>query len=106
MYGEGASGVGGTSGTYSSTNQASGGGATGGSGGSYGGSGTQNGGAGGLYGGGGAMGRFTTGIAFSGSNGSGSVGAHGAVRIIWGADRSFPSANVDEASSEGNVSTN
>ena len=49
---------------------------------------------GGTYGGGG------------GTNDSNSGdGAQGAVRVIWGDGRSFPTTNVDQASSEGNVTT-
>jgi hypothetical protein len=36
----------------------------------------------------------------------GGKGGQGVVRIIWGEGRSFPSTNVDEASSEGNVFLN
>lgn len=59
---------------------------------------------GGVYGGGGGggytrAGGLTTSL-------SGGAGAIGAVRIIWGEGRAFPSTNVDEASSDSNISTN
>ena len=73
VLGEGTSGTGGAAGD----------GGGGGSGGDDGGSGA-TGGVGGLYGGGGA--------GASGADGAGSdAGANGAVRIIWGTGRSFPS---------------
>jgi len=75
IYGQGVSGLGGTT---SASGQ-------GGSGGDVGtGGGSSGGGAGGLYGGGGGTGSFTA----AGSGGS------GAVRIIWGPTRSFPTTNV------------
>lgn len=37
---------------------------------------------------------------------SGAYGGVGGCRIVWGNNRVFPSTNVDEASSDGNVSTN
>lgn len=64
---------------------------------SAGGSGGTNGGAsanGGTYGGGAA------------ANPAGKRGGGGAVRIVWGEGRAFPSTLVDLASSDGNVSTN
>lgn len=82
IYGGGFSGAAGidTTGNF-------GGGGGGGSGGNNGDTGTVNGGtvSGGLYGGGG-FGRF--------GNGGTSVGAGGAVRIIWGIGRQFPSTNT------------
>ena len=54
---------------------------------------------GGAYGGGGGGNSSS----FSGTGGNGGTGA---VRIVWGDTREFPSTNVDEASSDGNVSTN
>ena len=52
----------------------------------------------GVYGGGGTG-------AEDDSPGAGGTGSAGVVRIIWGAGRSFPSTNTDEASSNGNVTT-
>lgn len=88
--GDGGGGVGllgeGSSGTASSA------GGIGGSGGANGGTGaTGAGGAGGAYGGGGAGG----GIAGS-TNHPGGAGGYGAVRIIWGAGRSYPSTNTGD----------
>jgi hypothetical protein len=54
---------------------------------------------GGAYGGGGGGNSSV----YSGTGGNGGTGA---VRIVWGDTREFPSTNVDEASSDGNVSTN
>lgn len=77
IFGAGSNGAGGTSGNQGG----------GGSGGLGSGSGIRT---GGLYGGGGA-----------GSDGTTSgAGANGAVRIIWGANRSFPSTNVTENSGD------
>ena len=59
---------------------------------------------GGDYGGGGAGG-FSRAGGITGSYVGGN-GAQGAVRIIWGEGRAFPSTNVDEASSDSNISTN
>jgi hypothetical protein len=82
VYGQGASGGGGSNGsTYGS----------GGSGGSGGGNGTSPGSDVDIYGGdygGGSFGRF--------GNGGTAYGARGAVRIIWGANRSFPTTNVGQ----------
>ena len=89
LYGEGASGTGGSS--------------TGGGGGGSGGS-TGSGRVGGAYGGGGGGGYTRNGS--NTSQLSGGAAAQGAVRIIWGEGREFPSTNVDEASSDSNVSTN
>jgi hypothetical protein len=85
IYGRGADGAGG--------GQNAGG--TGGSSGTSGGSGGTTGGAGGSYGGGGgAGGNFN-------NTGVGSPGTGGAVRVIWGSDRSFPSTLT--ADQTGNV---
>ena len=94
VYGEGTSGSGGATGYPG----------VGGSGGSDGGAGYQvssagYGGDGGLYGGGGAAGQNTSSYAMGGS------GANGAVRIIWGVGRAFPSTNVDLASSTSGETT-
>ncbi len=88
--GDGGGGVGllgeGTSGAASNV------GGAGGSGGATGGTGsTSTGGAGGAYGGGGAGG----GVAGS-TNHLGGAGGAGAVRIIWGAGRSYPSTNTGD----------
>lgn len=77
IFGEGSNGAGGTSGNQGG----------GGSGGLGSGSGTRT---GGSYGGGGAG----SDLSVSGA------GASGAVRIIWGANRSFPSTNVTENSGD------
>ena len=77
IYGEGASGAGGADGNYASPGQ-------GGSGG---------------YAGAGSYGQWTkfTGM-FGGGSGAGSGGAaRGAVRILWGAGRAFPSTNVGQS---------
>jgi len=94
VYGQGTSGVGGGAGSPGS----------GGSGGSNGGAGYQSsnvgyGGDGGLYGGGGAAGQ--NGV----SSDQGGSGANGAVRIIWGEGRAFPSTNVDLTSSTSGETT-
>jgi hypothetical protein len=94
VYGQGTSGQGGNSGLPGS----------GGSGGDGGGAGytVSNegyGGDGGLYGGGGGAGQNNDSPAMGGS------GANGAVRIIWGDGRSFPSTNVDQASSTAGETT-
>lgn len=75
IYGEGASGAGGLAGTYPGTGQGGSGGGNGG------------GGAGGLYGGGASGIEFDT---------SGTPGAGGAVRIIWGPGRAFPSTLTND----------
>jgi len=83
IYGEGTSGTGGTKYTYGSSTSTPMG--TGGSGGGDGGGTNTNGGDGGLYGGG------------SGSYGNGGpvgTSSGGAVRIIWGDGRAFPSTNT------------
>jgi hypothetical protein len=54
---------------------------------------------GGAYGGGGGGNSSS----YSGTGGNGGTGA---VRIVWGDTREFPSTNVDEASSDSNISTN
>ena len=54
---------------------------------------------GGAYGGGGGGNSSS----YSGTGGNGGTGA---VRIVWGDTREFPTTNVDEASSDSNVSTN
>lgn len=94
VYGQGTSGQGGSSGLPGS----------GGSGGDGGGAGytVSNegyGGDGGLYGGGGGTGQNNDSPEMGGS------GANGAVRIIWGDGRSFPSTNVDLASSTAGETT-
>ena len=61
-----------------------------------------SGGAGGWFG---AGGNYGGGKALS-SAVSGGGNYNGALRIIWGEGRSFPSTNVDEASSFGNISSN
>ena len=71
----------GTAGSYSGGGGGGGGGGSGGSSGASGGSG----GAGGNYGGGGGGGAW---------DGGGGNGAGGALRIIWGAGRSYPSTNT------------
>jgi len=91
IYGQGASGTGALA-VYETQWGAPGYGGTGGSGGTNGGIGSANfsaldadpGGSGGLYGGGGGM----------PSNSQVSVGASGAVRIIWGPNRFWPSTNT------------
>jgi len=101
LYGEGSSGAGGAGGTYGSSSQNGGSGGGGGSNGSAGGNGATNGGAGGAYGGGGGMGKDKIGTYYSSAtNGTGAAGSPGAVRIIWGDGRSFPSTNVAEADSD------
>ena len=97
FFGEGTSGSGGNGYITAVTGTNGGGGGSGGSDGSHSSFVTYDpGAAGGNYGGGGGCG-YTTG-------GAGGVGA---VRIIWGTStRSFPSTNVNLASSNGNVSTN
>ena len=82
LYGEGTSGSGG------SYNGGNGGGGGGGSGGVDGTNGDNPRGYGGNYGGGGG------GSELLNENGS---GGQGAVRIIWGAQRTFPSTNVEES---------
>jgi len=52
----------------------------------------------GEYGGGGSLGDNS-------GSGTRAGGAQGVVRIVWGTGRAFPSTNVDQASSDGNVST-
>lgn len=79
ILGEGASGAGGAPFIAE--------GGKGGSGGANGTSGGANGGPGGLYGGGGGS------AAFPATNGA---GATGAVRIIWGSNRAFPSTNTGD----------
>ena len=54
---------------------------------------------GGAYGGGGGGNSSV----YSGTGGNGGAGA---VRIVWGDTREFPSTSVDESSSDGNVTTN
>ncbi|WP_299307800.1 glycine-rich domain-containing protein [uncultured Croceicoccus sp.] len=83
LYGEGASGIGG------SDTAAPGGG---GSGGEKGGAGSSRGGAGGRFGGGGGC--------STSSSDTFAKGAQGALRIVWGQGRAFPSTKVDEASSQ------
>lgn len=92
VYGQGLSGSGGTA-------SADGSGGQGGSGGNNGSNGTASGanGNGGQFGGGGAGGE---GAAYAPGN-----GANGCVRIIWGANRSFPSTNVSLSDSSGNEQT-
>jgi len=93
ILGEGSSGSGGS---YE------GGGGGGGSGGANGtsGLGANSGGQGGAYGGGG-------GGAYDGTNADGAIGAGGAVRIIYGPDRSYPSTNVADGQESGKaVGTN
>ena len=86
LLGQGSNGAAGNFGT-------GGGGGSGGNSGSA--SGITSGGAGGLYGGGGGRGGWSenlcTGNQFPQQGGAGAVGA---VRIIWGAGRSFPSTNT------------
>ena len=92
LYGEGASGSGGTA-------SADGAGGQGGSGGNNGSNGTASGanGNGGQFGGGGAGGE---GAAYTPGN-----GANGAIRIIWGEGRAFPSTNVSLADSTAGETT-
>lgn len=92
IYGEGTSGAGGSG---SSSNSYGGGGGSGGTNGTNG--GYTGGSGGGSYGGGG-------GGADNSLNENGN-GAQGAVRIIWGSGRSFPSTNVDAASSTAGETT-
>ena len=94
VYGQGTSGQGGGSGSPGS-------GGSGGQGGhaGYAISGQGYGGDGGLYGGGGAAGQNQASPAMGGD------GANGAVRIIWGEGRAFPSTNVDSASSTSGETT-
>lgn len=82
LYGEGASGA---AGTYGGGN---GGGGGGGSGGAAGTNGDNPQGDGGLYGGGGGGAE---------NNGEHGVGAQGAVRIIWGDVREFPTTDVGDS---------
>lgn len=91
VYGEGASGAGGN---YTGIDAGAGGG--GGSGGADGAAGTTRNGDGGEYGGGGAGAEL---------NGETGAGAQGAVRIIWGTGRAFPSTNVDAESSTAGETT-
>ena len=91
IYGTGSSGAGGIADIYGSDVGGAAGAA--GSSGTNGGAGTANyinstGGSGGAYGGGGA------GVAGSSGTETVGTGAGGAVRIIWGTGRSFPSSNV------------
>jgi len=93
---DGGGGVGilgqGSSGSGGGTSNPGGGGSTAGSGGTNGSSGSGDGGNGGLYGGGGG--------GAQGSNNDGGDGRPGAVRIIWGSGRSFPSTlTTDQTSS-------
>jgi hypothetical protein len=82
ILGEGSSGTGGTAG--SGSNNGTGG--TGGSSGTTGSTGSgNNGGAGGVYGGG-----------SGGGGGFGGGTSQGAVRIIWGANRAYPSTNTED----------
>jgi hypothetical protein len=94
IFGQGSNGAAGTNTSY-----AAGGG--GGSGGADGADGSSNSaadtGIGGAYGGGGG--------GNGNQNGGINAGGVGAVRIIWGDGRAFPSTNVDLASSGGNVTT-
>ena len=83
LLGQGASGGGGSLTSSTSTGANRGTGGSGGTGGSV----TP---AGGAYGGGGS--RSTSG--YYGNTGSSSAGAGGAVRIIWGENRAFPSTNT------------
>ena len=85
LYGEGTSGSGGS---YSGGNAGPGGGGSGGANGSSPTGGTAVPSTGGNYGGGGG------GSELANEHGS---GGQGAVRIIWGADRSFPSTNVGDS---------
>lgn len=88
VYGQGSNGGGG----QNATNPTGGGG--GGSGGTFGGDGYYgSAGTGGTYGGGGGSPRNET--------SSSTYGQNGVVRILWGEGRSFPSTNVDLASSTG-----
>ena len=66
------------------------------------------GGSGGSNGGGGGLDASTAGLygAGGGENSGIASGAPGAVRIIWGSSRSFPSTNTDQGSSESNISIN
>ena len=93
---DGGGGVGilgqGSSGSGGGTSNPGGGGSTAGSGGTNGSSGSGDGGNGGLYGGGGG--------GAQGSDNDGGDGRPGAVRIIWGSGRSFPSTlTTDQTSS-------
>jgi len=83
LYGEGASGAGGT---YGGGNGGPGGGGSGGESGSASPGSTARPSTGGIYGGGGA------GAEINNEHGD---GAQGAVRIIWGDQRKFPSTNVE-----------
>lgn len=82
-----------TNGTAGAANTQAGGGSGGGAG-----SSVQHGGA---YGGGGGGSSSSYSGTYTGGN-----GGTGAVRIVWGDTREFPSTNVDEVSSDGNASTN
>ena len=88
VYGEGSSGGGGTGTIHGTYGRAGSGGSNGSSGGYFG--------NGGGYGGGGST--PADDYPSNGGSHSGS-GGNGAVRIIWGDGRSFPSTNVDLASS-------
>ena len=96
IYGLGSNGSAGISGTAASS---AGGGGSGGNDGQLKGNGT---GTGGTYGGGGAGGGDNPGGA---SNSAAATGAQGAVRVIWGAGRAFPSTNADLASSTSGETT-
>jgi len=86
LLGEGSNGTGGSG---AGSNPQGGGGGSGGSAGAAAPPGTNNGGNGGGYGGGG-------GERNAGYGGSDGAGAGGAVRIIWGLGRSFPSTNTGD----------
>ena len=91
VYGEGSSGTAGSNGVGAGSPTGGGGGSNGGNGGNGASNST---GIGGEYGGGGGSPRNET--------SSSSYGQSGAVRILWGEGRAFPSTNVDLASSDGN----
>ena len=93
LLGAGVSGAGGlrTAGSESTSDRAGKGGSNGGDGG-YGISKTS----GGNYGGGGRCGHYSTSQGSTGIGYFGDDGGAGAVRIIWGPNRSFPSTNTTD----------
>ena len=95
LLGEGSNGSGGSA-TVSDA-----GGGSGGSDGSDGNNTTDDGGNGGLYGGGGG-GAATNGT----TDGNGGDGQDGAIRIIWGTGRSYPSTNTTDTKPITNIATN
>lgn len=99
LRGQGSNGAGGISGGAGVATQTPGGGGGAGSGGSAGGTpaySSANGGNGGSYGGAAGSGAGGGGIGYSYVTSSNGTSSAGAVRIIWGAGRSFPSTNTGD----------